>query len=57
MIAIRWLISVGLAAAITLSLFYFMQALIKTGATLEQNPNIVRICGCNHAGNRHGSDP
>lgn len=43
MIAIRWLISVGLAAAITLSLFYFMQALIKTGATLEQNPNIVRI--------------
>jgi periplasmic protein TonB len=43
MIAIRWLISVGMAAAITLSLFYFMQALIKTGATLEQNPNIVRI--------------
>jgi periplasmic protein TonB len=43
MIAIRWLMSVGLAALITLSLFYFMQALIATGGALEQNPNIVRI--------------
>jgi len=43
MIAIRWLMSVGLAAFITLSLFYFMQALIATGGALEQNPNIVRI--------------
>lgn len=43
MIAIRWLISLVLAAGITLALFYFMQALIATGAQLEQRANVVRI--------------
>lgn len=43
MIAIRWLISLVLAAGITLALFYFMQALIATGAQLEQRSNVVRI--------------
>jgi periplasmic protein TonB len=43
MIAIRWLISVGLAAFITILLFYFMQALIATGGELDQRVNVVRI--------------
>ncbi|ALO46156.1 energy transducer TonB [Pseudohongiella spirulinae] len=43
MIAIRWLISLGLAGLVTLGLFYFMQALIATGGDLEQNTNVVRI--------------
>jgi periplasmic protein TonB len=43
MIAIRWLISVGLAAFVTILLFYFMQALIATGGELEQRVNVVRI--------------
>lgn len=43
MIAIRWLISLGLAGLVTLGLFYFMQALIATGGELEQNTNVVRI--------------
>lgn len=43
MIAIRWLISLGLAGLVTLGLFYFMQALIATGGELEQNTNIIRI--------------
>ncbi|HDZ09739.1 energy transducer TonB [Pseudohongiella sp.] len=43
MIAIRWLISLVLAAGITLALFYFMQALIATGSQLDQRANVVRI--------------
>lgn len=43
MIAIRWLISLVLAAGITLGLFYFMQALIATGSQLDQRANVVRI--------------
>lgn len=43
MIAIRWLISLGLAGLVTLGLFYFMQALIATGGELEQNTNVIRI--------------
>ncbi|MEX0738120.1 MAG: energy transducer TonB [Pseudohongiella sp.] len=43
MIAIRWLISLILAAGITLALFYFMQALIATGSQLEERANVVRI--------------
>ena len=43
MIAIRWLISLVMAALITLGLFYFMQALIATGSQLEQRANVVRI--------------
>jgi periplasmic protein TonB len=43
MIVIRWLVSLGLASAVTLALFYFMQALIATGADLDQRVNVVRI--------------
>lgn len=43
MIAIRWLISLVLAAGITLGLFYFMQALIATGSQLDQRANVIRI--------------
>jgi periplasmic protein TonB len=43
MIAIRWLMSVGLAALVTLGLFYFMQALIATGGELNTQSNVIRI--------------
>ena len=43
MIAIRWLISLCLALFVTLGLFYFMQALISSGAELETQNNVVRI--------------
>lgn len=43
MIAIRWLVSMALALLITLLLFYLMQALIATGAQLEQRVNVVKI--------------
>ena len=43
MVAIRWVISVGLAALITIILFYFMQALIATGGALDERINVVRI--------------
>lgn len=43
MIVIRWLVSLGLASAVTIALFYFMQALIATGGDLEQRVNVVRI--------------
>ena len=43
MVAIRWVISIGLAALITIILFYFMQALIATGGELDQRVNVVRI--------------
>lgn len=43
MVAIRWVISVGLAALITIVLFYFMQALIATGGALDERVNVVRI--------------
>ena len=43
MVAIRWVISLGLAAAVTISLFYFMQALIATGGDMEERVNVVRI--------------
>jgi protein TonB len=43
MIVIRWLVSVGLASAVTIALFYFMQALIATGGDLEQRVNVIRI--------------
>ncbi|TFH73175.1 energy transducer TonB [Gammaproteobacteria bacterium LSUCC0112] len=43
MIFIRWVISVGLAAAVTIGLFYFMQALIATGGELEERLNVIRI--------------
>ena len=43
MIAVRWLVSMVLALVITLVLFYLMQALIATGAQLEQRVNVVKI--------------
>jgi protein TonB len=43
MIVIRWLVSLGLASAVTIALFYFMQALIATGGDLDQRVNVVRI--------------
>jgi protein TonB len=43
MIAIRWLISLGLGALITIVLFYFMQALIASGGELQQTVNVIRI--------------
>ncbi|MDP3515923.1 MAG: TonB family protein [Pseudohongiella sp.] len=43
MILIRWVVSLGLAAAVTIALFYFMQALIATGGELEERLNVIRI--------------
>lgn len=43
MLAIRWIISLGLGALVTIVLFYFMQALIATGGELEQRVNVIRI--------------
>lgn len=43
MIAIRWFFSMIVALLITLGLFFVMQALIATGAQLEQNVNVVKI--------------
>lgn len=43
MIVIRWVVSLGLAAAVTIGLFYFMQALIATGADMEERVNVIRI--------------
>ena len=43
MIVIRWALSLVMAAGITLGLFYFMQALIATGAQLDQRVSVVKI--------------
>ncbi|MCP5331534.1 MAG: TonB family protein [Pseudomonadales bacterium] len=43
MIAVRWLVSMALALLITLALFYVMQALIATGAQLEQRVTVVKM--------------
>ena len=43
MVAIRWVVSMILALLITLGLFFVMQALIATGAQIEQNVNVVKI--------------
>ena len=43
MMVMRWTLSMAMACGITLSLFYFMQALIATGGDLEQNLSIVKI--------------
>lgn len=43
MVAIRWIVSMILALLITLGLFFVMQALIATGAQIEQNVNVVKI--------------
>jgi len=43
MILMRWAVSMLMAAGITLGLFYFMQALIATGADLDQRVSVVKI--------------
>jgi protein TonB len=43
MIVIRWVVSLGLASAVTIALFYFMQALIATGGDMEERVNVIRI--------------
>ena len=43
MIAVRWIVSMALALLITLGLFYVMQALIATGAQLEQRVTVVKM--------------
>lgn len=43
MIAVRWIVSMALALLITLGLFYIMQALIATGAQLEQRVTVVKM--------------
>ena len=43
MIVVRWAISVGIAAGVTLSLFFFMSVLIATGETLSERVSVVKI--------------
>jgi len=43
MLVIRLMMSLGFGAAVTIALFYFMQALIATGAALEERVNVIRI--------------
>lgn len=43
MTAIRWLISLALGAVVTIALIYLMQALIASGAQMEERVNVVRI--------------
>ena len=43
MIFVRWVISMGMAAGITLSLFYFTQFLIATGEAFDERVSVVKI--------------
>ena len=43
MIFVRWLISMAMAAGITLGLFYFMQFLIATGERFDERVSVVKI--------------
>lgn len=43
MIVVRWAISMGIAAGVTLSLFFFMSVLIATGETLSERVSVVKI--------------
>jgi len=43
MIIVRWAVSVIMAVGITFGLFFFMQALIATGAGLDERVNVVKI--------------
>ncbi len=43
MIFVRWVISMAMAAGITLGLFYFMQFLIATGEQFDERVNVVKI--------------
>ncbi len=43
MIVVRWAISMGIAAGVTLSLFFFMSVLIAQGETLSERVSVVKI--------------
>ncbi len=43
MILVRWVISMAMAAGITLGLFYFMQFLIASGEQFDERVNVVKI--------------
>jgi len=43
MIVARWFISMGVAAGVTLGLFFFMSVLIATGETLSERVSVVKI--------------
>lgn len=43
MIFVRWIVSMAMAAGITLGLFYFMQFLIATGEQFDERVNVVKI--------------
>jgi len=43
MIVVRWAISMGIAAGVTLGLFFFMSVLIATGETLSERVSVVKI--------------
>jgi len=43
MIFVRWVVSMAMAAGITLGLFYFMQFLIATGEQFDERVNVVKI--------------
>ena len=43
MIVARWVISMGIAAGVTLGLFFFMSVLIATGETLSERVSVVKI--------------
>jgi len=43
MIVARWVISMGVAAGVTLGLFFFMSVLIATGETLSERVSVVKI--------------
>lgn len=42
-IVVRWAISMGIAAGVTLGLFFFMSVLIATGETLSDRLSVVKI--------------
>ena len=43
MIVVRWAVSMGIAAGVTLGLFFFMSVLIATGETLSERLSVVKI--------------
>lgn len=43
MIIVRWAVSMGIAAGVTLGLFFFMSVLIATGETLSERLSVVKI--------------
>ena len=43
MIVVRWAISMGIAAGVTLGLFFFMSVLIATGETLSERVSVVKV--------------